>query len=510
MSLSDAVGAVVSVFRRRPSDLLPLYLLGAAAPAVVRVVPMAALLIGVLYLAGTSRLDSLLNSLQEMNLGPPPSDPESAAFEAWASQFEPLVDLLVTPATIALLIAAVFVSLVVVALLYAITSAAQLGACYGRVRDERGLIAGIAGARRYWLRILGLFILEFILWMVVALVVGIGTAVATGAVAVATDATALGIPVVLLGGLVMIALFALVRALFAFAPVAVVVDDAGVFGSLSKTAGFIRSEPIGALFYYALAVGSLLALSAVSGVLFLVDVVTFPSLLTMLVLLPAFDLLKTALYVGYRGRLTPPAPPDRSVPSQLRAGLGRGWHEMTAYVRHTPLLQLTVVALAVASFWVGWRAGAPLADLGVETSIAARLQGHLPPAAALEFFANNWLVAITTAFGGLALVLPTIASLVFNGVYMGFYAQTEAELADLVAFVLPHGIFEIPAIFIASAVGITLGLTGWRAFRGRTGRVAFADELERAFWVLVGVGLLLAIAAVIEGFVSPYYYDVLL
>jgi len=33
-----------------------------------------------------------------------------------------------------------------------------------------------------------------------------------------------------------------------------------------------------------------------------------------------------------------------------------------------------------------------------------------------------------------------------------------------------------------------------------------ADTLERAFWVLVGIGMVLAVAALIEGFVSPYYY----
>ncbi len=75
---------------------------------------------------------------------------------------------------------------------------------------------------------------------------------------------------------------------------------------------------------------------------------------------------------------------------------------------------------------------------------------------------------------------------------------------------IPHGVVEIPAIFVASALGVWIGLVTWRASRGRIDRPTFADALERAFWVLVGIGILLAIAAVVEAFVSPYYFRLFL
>ncbi|SEW11214.1 stage II sporulation protein M [Natrinema salifodinae] len=504
MALSDFVAAVVAVLRRRPSDILPMYLLGVALTAVVRVVPFLAVAVAYLSLATTGRLAAIRTHLADLDSPPDPNaDPE--AFEAWASGLEPVVEQLLTPSLVALAGVTVVASLVLFVLGSAVVAAGQLAACYGRLRNNRGLVAGLAGARRYWPRFLGLFVLEFLCWAVVLGTVGVGTALFAGAASLATQSAVLAAPVVLLAIPVTIAVLAVVRALFAFAPVAVVVDDAGVFGSLRRAAGFVRAQPVGAAFYCVLAVGSIIALSTISGLLSLVDVVALGSLLTSLVLFPILDLLKTALYCGHRNRLSPPEPPTRSVREQLRTGLRRGWTELTAFVRARPGTHALVVGLAVLGFGAGWLAAEPVAGT-FETSIAARLEGHFPPAAAIELFGNNWLVAFTTAYGGVALALPAIVSLLFNGVSMGVIARLEVAPTELAAFVVPHGLLEIPAILIATALGISVGRVAWRTWRGRAGRPDLADALERAFWVLIGIGLLLAVAAVIEGFVSPYYY----
>ncbi|MFP8952749.1 stage II sporulation protein M [Natrialbaceae archaeon A-arb3/5] len=507
MSLSDSVGAVVSVFRNRPGDLLPLYLLGAAIPAIVRVAPFAAAVVAYLYLETTGRLEELPAQLAEIDTTPPDSDASEEAFEAWLSQFDPIVEQLVTPTTVLLFVSAFLASLLVLVILYVVLSAGQLATCDARLRDERGLTAGIAGVRRYSLRFFALAVFEFVLWMLVLFTIG-GAAIFV-AIFLTFASPVLSLLVLLFAIPVVAIVLAVIRAVFAFAPVSVVVDDAGVFGSLSKTLGFIRARPIDAGFYYVMSIGTTMALMTVSGVLFLVDVTTVPSLVSVLLLLPAFDLLKTALYSNYRDRLRPPSSPERRLRTQFRDGLRRGWSEMTSYVRRTPGTHALVIVLALGSFWVGWRLADPYAAI-IDTSIAARLEGHIPPTTALEFFGNNWLVAITTAYAGVALVVPALASLLFNGVYMGVIARLEVEPIELLAFVIPHGIFEIPAIFIASALGLSLGAVSWRAFRGRIDRTAFADSLERAFWVLVGIGILLAVAAVIEGFVSPYYYRLFL
>ncbi|ELY47595.1 stage II sporulation protein M [Natronorubrum sulfidifaciens] len=509
MSLSDAVTAAVAVLRRRPADILPWYLIGASVPAVARVIPFLAFTVGFVYLEVTGRLTTAQEAMTGLETEPPDPDADPEVFEEWATGFEPVLEPLLTPGLVLLVVVTIMATLLVGVVLYAAATAGQLTACAARLRDERGLTAGLAGARRYWLRFLGLYVLEIVLWVAVFLTVGIGVALVAALVAVATGSMLVAGLVALFAGLVLVAALAAVRALFAFAPVSVVVDDATVVGSLSNTVSFVRARPVSAGFYYLVAVGTILTFSVLSGVLTLVDVTAFPSLVTVLLVFPALDLLKTGLYSGSRGRLSPPAMPERSLRDQFSDGVRRGWAEMAAFVRGTLGTHAAVVALAVISFWIGWEAAEPLVD-SFETSISARLEGHIAPAAALEFFGNNWLVALTTALSGLVLAIPALVSLVFNGLFMGVYARTEVAPMELLAFVVPHGIFEIPAIFIATALGVHLGLVGWRTMRGRATRAALADTLERAFWVLIGVGVLLAIAAVIEGFVSPYYFRLFL
>ncbi|GAB3666481.1 stage II sporulation protein M [Halopiger thermotolerans] len=507
MALSDHLAAVVAVLRRRPGDLLPLYLLGAAVPAIVRVVPFFAAVAGYLHLRTTGRLAAARTELADLEAPPDPqANPD--AFERWAEGLTPVFEQVVTPTMIALVLVAILLVLLVAAVAAPYVTAGQLSASYARLRDERGVDAGFAGARRHWLRFLRLYLLELLLWGVLLVGGGVAIAIAAGVFATA-GAGASGILAGLLIALLLIVALAVVRALFAFAPVAVVVDDVGVLASLRRTLGFVRTHPGGALFYYALSIGALVGLSALSGALALVEIVVFPSLLGIFLLLPALDLLKTSLYGTYRGRLRPPTSPDRSLRTQFVDGLRRGWAELVAFVRSTPGTHALVAVLGIGSFAAGWVVAEPYVG-AVETSIAARLEGHVPPAAALEFFGNNWLVAITTVYGGVAFVLPAIVAVLFNGLALGITARLEVAPLELLAFVVPHGIIEIPAIFVAGALGVSVGVDGWRTLRGRMRRATFADRLERAFWVLVGVGILLAVAAVIEGFVSPYYYRLFL
>jgi uncharacterized membrane protein SpoIIM required for sporulation len=168
-------------------------------------------------------------------------------------------------------------------------------------------------------------------------------------------------------------------------------------------------------------------------------------------------------------------------------------------------LHAVSLGVAVVGFAAGWVAIEPFLGLG-STSIAERLADHNPILATVEFGANNWSVAVSTAFAGLALAVPAAGALFFNGFVLGLIARTEEALPELLAFVVPHGILEIPAFVVAGALGFSLGGAGWRTLRGRTSVDGLADAVERAFWVAVGLAVLLGIAAVIEGFVSPYYY----
>ncbi|WP_255169020.1 stage II sporulation protein M [Natrononativus amylolyticus] len=508
MRLSDATNAVHRVLRR-PSDLLPFYILGAAAGAVVRVIPIAALLVVYLALEISGRLDAFRAELAEIDRPAPGLESEEELATWLTEELVPALEALFSPeigGVLLLLFAATMLAMFAAGVvLTALLSAGQLAACAARVRGARGLTAGVAGVRRYWPTFLALYLLEVVLWLVVTLGLLVVAALGAAVFGLATGLPEIGVLLALAAVPVWLLAVIAIRAVFALAPVAVVVDDVGAFPSLKRAAAFIRHNPVLAAFYYVISVGALLAFGTLISILSLFGAGTALSLASTIVLLPVLDLLKTALYTGARGRLAPPPLPEAGLWGQFRAGTRRGWDEMVRFVRATPGIHALSIGTLAVGLAMGWVGAAPFAGI-VETSIAGRLEGHLPPRAALEFFGNNWTVALTTAYSGVAFAVPALVSLWFNGVAIGAIARLEVELLELIAFVVPHGIFEIPAIIVAGAVGIHLGVRWWGALRGRLDRPAFADSLERAFWVLIGVGILLAVAAFIEGFISPYYW----
>ncbi|WP_281194649.1 stage II sporulation protein M [Halorubrum sp. F4] len=499
MDLSTAVTATVSTLRRRPADLLPFYFLGTAVPVIARTALLLALAGAYLHAELTGGIDAVRDALAEADLTPPNlEDPE--AVERWAEGLVPAFEPLVSPTAVAIVVAGVATAVLISVLAYAAVSAGQMSAVAARLRSKRGLTVGIAGVRDRWLTFLGLYVAELLLWLGVVLLtsVAVGVAALVGGPLVGA---VVGLGALLVGG----AALALVRIVFAFAPAAIVVDDAGVFGAVEGAGGFVRSNPVDAIAYLVVAVGVLVAISSAASALAFLGGGAVVALASAVVAAPALDLLKTVLYGDHRGAVDPVDPPEASVRAQFTGGVRRSMAETRVFVRRTPGTHLLVVAVGVAGGVAGWMLAEPFVGV-VPTSIEARLAGHLPPAAALEFFGNNWTVTIATAFGGIALVLPALSSIAFNGLALGAVAALEGNLPALVAFVIPHGLLEIPAIVVSGALGVRLGVVAWRAFRGRLSRVGFADAVENAFWVTVGIGVVLAVAALIEGFFSPYYW----
>jgi uncharacterized membrane protein SpoIIM required for sporulation len=127
------------------------------------------------------------------------------------------------------------------------------------------------------------------------------------------------------------------------------------------------------------------------------------------------------------------------------------------------------------------------------------------PAASSGIMTNNITVSFITFAGGISGGFLTVYSLIFNGVLLGAVG-TACALNDmsipLWSFVAPHGVLELPAIFIAGGAGLRLaqGLL----FPGLLSR---SDSLAKAggeaVRLLVGVVPVLIVAGLIEGFISP-------
>jgi len=69
-------------------------------------------------------------------------------------------------------------------------------------------------------------------------------------------------------------------------------------------------------------------------------------------------------------------------------------------------------------------------------------------------------------------------------------------------FVLPHGIIELTAICIAGGAGLWMG-SGLLLPGEKTRLAAFAERAKEAVFLIAGVAMLLVVAGLIEGFISP-------
>jgi uncharacterized membrane protein SpoIIM required for sporulation len=118
---------------------------------------------------------------------------------------------------------------------------------------------------------------------------------------------------------------------------------------------------------------------------------------------------------------------------------------------------------------------------------------------------NNLSVAFTTFALGITAGLGTIWMVIVNGLLIGVIgaATWKAGMAlQLWSFVAPHGVLELPAIFIASGAG--LEIARGMLFPGLLPRkVSLAQAGGRAARLLLGTIPMLVVAGVIEGFFSP-------
>jgi stage II sporulation protein M len=120
-------------------------------------------------------------------------------------------------------------------------------------------------------------------------------------------------------------------------------------------------------------------------------------------------------------------------------------------------------------------------------------------------FLNNALKALLVMVGGIALGILPVIFIFANGAAVGFvlYGSMESRgLLTALLAILPHGIFELPAILLATSMGLLLGRSSIKKLFGG-GDVAIANELTLAlkFFVRIVVPLLF-IAALVEAFVT--------
>jgi stage II sporulation protein M len=175
--------------------------------------------------------------------------------------------------------------------------------------------------------------------------------------------------------------------------------------------------------------------------------------------------------------------------------------EARSYLHESRNYVYTIIGIFFLATFFGFLFRANLTFLDeLLRDLILRTQDLNTPEITLFILQNNLQSALFSLILGIFLGLAPLFNTLTNGVVLGYVLGiASAEAGFLIWWrLLPHGIFELPAIFISLGLGVKLGFTLFIK------RSQVKKELRRRFYNSMNVFLmivipLLIIAAIIEG-----------
>ncbi|MEE1943431.1 stage II sporulation protein M [Streptomyces sp. TRM 70361] len=130
---------------------------------------------------------------------------------------------------------------------------------------------------------------------------------------------------------------------------------------------------------------------------------------------------------------------------------------------------------------------------------------HPAASFAAQVWTNNAQAAAICLIFGAFLGIPVLWVLWLNmlNIGTGIGLMTSAGRLDtFLGLILPHGLLELTAVFVAAGTGLRLG---WTVVDPgpRSRRTALAEEGRAAMGMALGLAAVLFVSGVIEGFVTP-------
>ena len=142
----------------------------------------------------------------------------------------------------------------------------------------------------------------------------------------------------------------------------------------------------------------------------------------------------------------------------------------------------------------------------VEESGIMDSAGNLSPFGLLT---NNWTaMLIAVIYGFVPFLYLPVFTLAVNSMLIGlmaaWYQSSGFSMGLFLAGILPHGIFELPALIIASACGVCLCRNMCRLVTSSPNRVPMVDLLSDLLRVMLLMVLPMTVAAAfLEAYVTP-------
>ncbi|MBC6456760.1 stage II sporulation protein M [Actinomadura sp. HBU206391] len=150
----------------------------------------------------------------------------------------------------------------------------------------------------------------------------------------------------------------------------------------------------------------------------------------------------------------------------------------------------------------------------VEHDFANYYTEHSAASFAFHVWTNNVLVSAISLIGGVLLGIPVILGVPPFGGLLALQANLGVTAGLMFAYgkgdiffglILPHGMLELSAVYLASATGLKLGWTIIDPGNRRRGQ-ALAEEGRAAMGVALGLVVVLLVSGLIEGFVTGWVH----
>ncbi len=116
---------------------------------------------------------------------------------------------------------------------------------------------------------------------------------------------------------------------------------------------------------------------------------------------------------------------------------------------------------------------------------------------------HNLLIVVVIGFLlGVTIITPPLVAL-FNGLGISsivVYVQEKLGIPAIISVysMLPHGVFEIPALIVSTATGVDFGVTLWKKIFKRIEKEEYIHRLKQQLALALTSILLLVVAAAIE------------
>jgi len=163
---------------------------------------------------------------------------------------------------------------------------------------------------------------------------------------------------------------------------------------------------------------------------------------------------------------------------------------------YVPVAALVLGVSTVAGFLLG--SAVPVDSL---PAVEGGGTGPFPALTTVDLAVNNLVAMVALSLGAVSLGLVTVLGLVLNGLLIGAVVGIAVQQVDPLVvgmLIAPHGILEIPALLVASAVGLRFARLTVRYIRGLEERLVTRRDLREAGWLLAVSALLIVVAAYIE------------